>query len=189
MKILSKILGAIDKINDWCGNVFCYLVIVLMFVVFYDVVMRYFFHRPSIWGFEITSLLLMAIGFLGGGFALKRGVHVRVDILYAKFSDNIKALTDCITYLLVFIFCIVLIKDGGKIAWASFIAGRTSTSVWGPPIWIWQILPVIGAILLLLQALAKWIRDFNDAFIGARELQKTPTQYEGILIGVEKNKK
>lgn len=63
---LNKILTAIDRINDWTGKKFSLLLIILMLVIVYDVTMRYIFVSPTSWGVELSGILLLGIGFLGG---------------------------------------------------------------------------------------------------------------------------
>jgi TRAP-type mannitol/chloroaromatic compound transport system permease small subunit len=66
MKILTKFLDIIDNINEWLGNWFSLAIFLLMVVVTYDVVMRYFFNRPTDWGMEVNGFLMLACYLLRG---------------------------------------------------------------------------------------------------------------------------
>ena len=158
MKVLIKILGMIDRINERAGNIFRFLVIALMLFVSYDVIMRYIFSSPTEWGQEVNGYLQLGLVFLGGGYALLHNAHVRVDNIYKKLSLRGKAAIDLIDYLVLFAICAVLIWKGGEVAWGSFRKGTLSPSAWGPPMWASQVLIPIGGVLIGIEGLSKWIR-------------------------------
>ena len=55
--MLAKISKAIDTINTKQGDLTSLLILPLAIVVFYEVIMRYIFNAPTIWGFEATIFL------------------------------------------------------------------------------------------------------------------------------------
>jgi TRAP-type transport system small permease protein len=55
---------------------------VLAVVVFYQVFTRYVLNDAAGWTEEIARYLLIAITFLGGAMAVRRGTHIQVDFLY-----------------------------------------------------------------------------------------------------------
>ena len=185
MGVLAKFVDFVDRINEWIGKVFAFLIIVTMAVVVFDVFARYFFNRPTVWGMETSTFLLCGIVFLGGGYCLLHGGHVKVDILYARLSPRAKAIIDLITYPLLLGVCFVLIRYGGEIAWDSLIHHKASTSAWAPPLWPVQMVIPIGGILIGLQGLAKWIRDWVTAITGENKLESKIVRGEGGIFTKE----
>lgn len=185
MIVLQKILHLIDSLNEWCGKVFSFLSAALMLIVIYDVFMRYLFTRPTIWGLEMSNYLLAGLTFLGAGYCLLHNGHVKVDIIYAKWPRRLQAAVDVCTYIIVFCFCYVLIKYGGEVALESLREGKLSTSIWAPPLWPSQSLVPIGAFLLGLQALAKWIRDWVVLLTGEDKLRSRVVSGEGGIFAKE----
>jgi TRAP-type C4-dicarboxylate transport system permease small subunit len=55
---------------------------VLAFVVSYQVFTRYVLNDAAGWTEEIARYLLIAITFLGGAMAVRRGTHIQVDFVY-----------------------------------------------------------------------------------------------------------
>jgi len=185
MRALVKFTDIVDRINEWVGKVFGFLIIATMVVVVYDVCARYFFNRPTTWGMETSTLLLCGTVFLGGGYCLLHGGHVKVDIIYARWSPRAKAVVDLITYLLLLSICVVLLWYGGETAWDSLIHHKVSTSAWAPPLWPGQIVIPIGGILIGLQGLAKWIRDWITAVTGEKKLESKIVRGEGGIFAKE----
>ena len=168
MRKISKILGLIDTINEWMGKIFCFFILSLSFLVFADVFMRYLFNNPIIWATEINQYQLVALVFLSGGYTFLHNGHVRVDILYGRWSSRTKSKVDIVTSIMVFFLSIVLIGYGTEIAWESFIEHHTTTTVTASPLWPSQLMIPLGGLLLGLQCLAKWIRDFIFIFTGKK---------------------
>lgn len=103
--MLEKLEKFFDTLADYIGYVCSFLMIAMMLNIFYDVFMRYLFKNGSIAMQEMEWHLFSVIILLGTSYALKEDAHVRVDILYTKFSEKKKALVNIIG---VFIFMIPL---------------------------------------------------------------------------------
>lgn len=131
----------------------------------------------------MNKIFMLFIVALAGGYCLLHGGHVKVDIFYNRWSPRAKAIVDLITYLSIFVICVVLVKYGGKMMWQSFSIGEISTSVWEYTMWPVRMMVPIAGVLLGLQALAKWIRDMVTAITGAKKLESKVVPGEGGLRG------
>jgi TRAP-type mannitol/chloroaromatic compound transport system permease small subunit len=171
MEGLTRILRGIDNINEWTGKKFSIISIVLMLVVVYDVIMRIIGYA-TLWGVEFSGFLLLALTYLAGGYALLHDAHVNVDLIYKALPLRVKALTDSLTYFVFFIVPIILVWNGGQVAWQSLRDHTLSPSAWGPPMWPSQMLIPIGGLLIGLQALARWIRSMHILLRGT-EIQSS----------------
>lgn len=87
------------KLDNWlagfarlCGILACIAMILLLLNVFYDVVMRYAFNDVSIAMQELEWHLFSAVFLLGIPYAIRENSHVRVDILYDRWSLKTQAL-------------------------------------------------------------------------------------------------
>ena len=92
--MLLRIEKWFDKISRFIGYICSLLMVVMMLNIFYDVFMRYVFKNGSIALQEMEWHLFSVIILLGTSYALMEDSHVRVDVLYAKFSDKKKALVN-----------------------------------------------------------------------------------------------
>ena len=59
-----------------------------------NVLLRYAFSIGSVWSQELEWHLLAPMVLLGMTYALGKGDHVRVDVLYARYSKRGQALVD-----------------------------------------------------------------------------------------------
>jgi TRAP-type mannitol/chloroaromatic compound transport system permease small subunit len=176
MKVLMKFLDIIDYINEWVGRIFGFVLVSLMLGVVYAVAMRYVFNRPVIWAMEVNRWSLLVAICLGCGYTLLHDAHVKVSVVYDLLTPRGKAILDLISHTAVFLICIVLVWHGGKITWDNLVNGYRSNSVWAPILWPSKALVPIAGVLLGLQCLARWIRDW---FMAVKGMQLESKAYRG----------
>jgi len=160
---IFRLLRFIDNINEWAGKIVSFFVLAIMGIVIYAIVMRYLFVKSQLWASEICSFLFGALFVLGGGYTLLHQGHVRMDILFGRFSPKVKAILDLVTSMFFFLFCGVLIWKGWLMGWDSLVMLERSQSAFSPPLYPIKFVIPIGAGLLILQGLAKFIRDLSIA--------------------------
>lgn len=169
----------IDRTNEWIGKAVSYLLAVMMVTICYEVVARYFFARPTLWSMELNTYLLCAYCTLGGGFTLLRDGHVKVDILYGRFHFRTKAILDCLTSFLFFIFVIAILWHGADMAHLAYKFQETSGTILDWPLFPTMVLVPVGALLLLAQGVVKFIEDFRTAVTG---IEPEGGESKGIFV-------
>lgn len=60
---MTYVVKFINGINRYCMYVAAFLMAVLAFSVFYEIISRYIFNTPTIWTNEISSYMLQFIAF------------------------------------------------------------------------------------------------------------------------------
>lgn len=157
---IERFLHCVDMVSEWVGKIVSFLILVFAIAVGYDVVMRYFFDRPTVWAQEASAMLFGTFIILGGAYTAHSGGHVNMDVIYNKFSRRGRAILDIITFFLLTVpFLGVLIWKGGAAAWRSLLTLEHDSTQWGPPLYPFRIMVPLGASLFLLQTIAKLIRD------------------------------
>lgn len=159
MQKLTSFLHFIDSISDWSGKIISFLLLGLMGIVLIEVVSRYCFRSPTIWVHELSLYFLGGAGMIGGAYTLLHGGHVPMDVVYNRLSLKGRAMMDLLTFFFFIFFIGVLLWKGWDITWKAFRGMERTESVWGPVIWPSRLMLVIGGLLLLLQGLAKFVRD------------------------------
>jgi len=160
MRKMSCLLRVVDAISDTVGKVISFLVVFLFTIIVYEVVLRGIFNQPTNWVHVMSLYLLGAYLMLGGAYALRHEAHVKMDVFYARLSLRTKAILDLITSVFFFFFCVMLLWKGWIMAYESvLIQERSWGSGWEGPLYIVKMTVPLAAFLMLLQGLAKFIRD------------------------------
>lgn len=163
---MKTFLSIIDSLSEWSGKIFSFLVVAATAVVAYEVMMRYVFDAPTVWGLELTIFLCGATYMMAGAYTHLYDAHVKVDVLYMRWTPRVRAIVDLVTALFFFMGIGLLFWVGLVWTGKAIVGGTTSGSVWDPIIWPMRLLIPLGSFLLLLQGLAKFIRDFGIARTG-----------------------
>ena len=145
--------------SGFTGRFVAYWSVIAVFAYFYEVVVRYLFNSPTNWVHESMFLMFGMQYVLSGAYAYRDDAHVRVDVLYSKFSTRGKALADVVTSLFFFIFVGTMVWTGARFALDAIDVGEVSFTEWGIQYWPVKLMIPIGAGLLLLQGLARLARD------------------------------
>ncbi len=172
MRILLKISGFIDEMSEWSGKIAVWVVLLVVAIGFYNVFVRYVGRFTGIQlssnvYIELQWYLYSIIFFLGFPYILKHGVNVRVDILYARWSEKTQAWVDLVaTVLLLIPLCIIgfyVTVNPVLISW-----GRLPNGTWDT----WELSPdpaglprapiksmiLVAFGMLLLQSIAQVIK-------------------------------
>jgi TRAP-type mannitol/chloroaromatic compound transport system permease small subunit len=139
-------------------------------VLTYEVVARYIVERPTIWANDMAIFMFGYCGLLSGAYVLKCDEHIKVDVLYSRFSPRKKAILDLVFGLLVLFFALLVVIYGWKTARAAIIMHELRPTEWAPPAGHFKLMIPIGGFLLLLQWIANWIRNLYR-IITNRELR------------------
>jgi TRAP-type mannitol/chloroaromatic compound transport system permease small subunit len=166
---VRRVLEAIDAISEWTGRITAFLIPGMMLIMTYEVVARYLLKSPTIWAMESTQYLFLATTALGGAYVLRHGGHVNVPILYDRLSTRTQAIVDVVTSLFFFFFMVALFGASWITTVESVFYLEHSPTYWEPPIYPVYIVMTAGIFLIILQALAKLVRDFATAITGKVE--------------------
>ncbi len=157
--IHTPLTRIIDKINGLAGSFVAYWAVIAVFIYYYEVLARYVFNAPTNWAHEGMFLMFGMQYLLAGGYAYREESHVRVDVLYEKRSVRTKAIIDLVTSVFFFIFVLALVWTGAIFALDAIQVQETTLNEWGIQYWPVKLAIPLGGFLLLLQGIAKLIRD------------------------------
>lgn len=153
------ITDKIELVNVRAGEFAAYWAVISVFVYYYEVIARFAFNSPTNWVHESMFLMYGMQYMLAGAYAYREDQHVRVDVIYTKFSPRGKAVADIITSVFFFIFIGVLFWTSWRFAADSISNDEHSFTEWGVQYWPIKLMMPIGAGLLFLQGVSKLIKD------------------------------
>lgn len=150
MFFILKLDQLFKHITNVCGVLACSAMILLLFNVFFDVIMRYAFNDVSIGMQELEWHLFSCMFLLGIPYAIKANAHVRVDIFYDRWSDRRKAwinLLGALIFILPFISIVTYYSF--SFAHEAYVMGEGSGDPGGLP-YRWIIKSMIPASFILM---------------------------------------
>ncbi len=166
MERLNKLLHSIDNFMDGAGKIFSFLCLGVLIVTIYETFVRYALNSPTYWAHETTQFFYGAYAILSGGYVLLHKAHVNMDIVYSCFSTRVKAIIDLFTWILFFLFIGLMLWKGWTMFWNSVMLNEHSSTFWGPIVWPFKLTLPVGAFLILLTGLTRYIRTFITAITG-----------------------
>jgi TRAP-type mannitol/chloroaromatic compound transport system permease small subunit len=170
MKKLASFLKVVDAISEWSGKGIAYLIIPGILILALEVVLRYVFNSPTMWAHGTTQRIFATYYILSGAYIFRYNKHVSVDIVYNRFSLRTRANLSLIGSLFFFVFCGVMLWKGIDFAWTSLSQLEPDATPWRAPLYPFKMMIPLGALLILLQGLAKFIRDLMTVITGREEL-------------------
>lgn len=148
-RVIERISGSLHTMGS----------IVLGFTFLYitaDVILRFLKLRPIGDVVEATGYLNVWVCFLGMGFLVREGHHIRVDLVTSRLSSGKKRVIKVITDLATVAFCLVMLYKGIDLVVVTYHLGMRTPS-WEFPLWPLQIVVPIGFLCFLLETVSNLV--------------------------------
>jgi len=161
MKGLRRIYKGIDRFTEVTGKAVSYLILVLIFIMVFEVLARYLFNAPTNWAYDLSYMVGGTGMLLGAGYSMLHNVHVRVDIIYEKLAFRRRRIIDTIgTIVLALPIVTILTQDAWKEAVRVFVQGtRSDYGIWMPVLWPYRTAMAVAFVLFLLAVISFLIKN------------------------------
>lgn len=165
--MLQRLSNGIDTFTEWVGVITSWLVPLMVVLGSWNVFGR--FAGQEI-GQNLTANALIEgqwylydlVFLLGAAYALKHNAHVRVDVLYSRWSSRRKALVNILGTLFFLIpFCIfVIVASWGFVmaSWSILEQSSDGSFPGGLPRYPIKTMIIVGYSLLIVQGLSELIK-------------------------------
>jgi TRAP-type mannitol/chloroaromatic compound transport system permease small subunit len=158
-KVIKIFVHSVDATNRVVGKFSMYLVFVMIVILLYEPIARNLFGRSSIWAVEMAQFTMAAYYLLGGGFSLLLKGHVRMDLLYGRWSEKTQATVDAFTSLFLIFYLVFLLVGAYSSIEYAIMYGQRNRSAWAPLMAPIKIIMGTGVVLMLLQVIATFFKD------------------------------
>ncbi|MFC1951474.1 TRAP transporter small permease subunit [Chloroflexota bacterium] len=175
---MKRLTATIDSINGHLGKVFSFALLAATIVIVYGVIMRYVFNDPSPWALEMSIFLCAFTYLMGGAYAELFNAHVRVDVLYIRWSPRTRAIMTIASSLLFFVPLILLGWTGAEWTANAMETGVRYDAFWRVVVWPIRLFIPLGCFLLALQGVSTLVRSFHVARTGRPEAEIGVTKIE-----------
>lgn len=124
---MQKVTKILDKFTDIVGYIAAIAMVLMLFNVAYDVIMRYFFKASSIGMQELEWHLFSVVFLFGMAYSLKENGHVRVDMFYERMKPKKQAIINILGSLFFILpFSLLIVKSGYSFAFEAYELGEMS---------------------------------------------------------------
>jgi TRAP-type C4-dicarboxylate transport system permease small subunit len=177
MKAQRALLRTWDRLNDVIMILAGILLWGQMAIVNIEIVSRYF-GRPTTWVAEISSILILWIPFMIGGWVLRREAHVKMDLLIERLGPRFQALINFITSL-IGVIVMLIVTVAGFLTTLYWIGNKTPTMLMLPRSPIIGII-FVGSLLFTIQFLIRALENLKQWKTG-RVREASQDKFESSL--------
>lgn len=162
MTFAERLADGIDNFIDAVGRVTAWSSFALAAVMGGNVLLRYVFHTGTVWSQELEWHLMAPICLFGMSYALRHGEHVRVDVMFASFTQRSKYFVEFVSSLILMAISVIIIWLSISYVMQSWSIAEGSANPGGIPArYLLKSLIPIGFALMFIQALGHAIRFFH----------------------------
>lgn len=147
MKVVYKGIDSLIKLGAYISGL---LIVVATFMIFYEILARTFFNKPTIWATELSIYAIIGSCFLGSAYAVRTYSHITVDLLINNVNDRLKTVLAYLTNAMGLVFSIIFTYAGFHHSMNTYELGVTSASLLRIPMYLPELLLPIGGVLLCL---------------------------------------
>ena len=152
----------VNAVNRVVGRFAMYMIFAMMALLLYSSISKTFF-APPLWTLEMAQFSMAAYYLLGGAYSMQLDAHVRMDLVYGRWSSKGKGFADSITSFCLVLYLVFLLYGGFSSTSYALQYGETSYSSWSPLMAPIKIVMTFGIALMILQAIAAFFRDLARA--------------------------
>ena len=169
---MDRLSAQFGRLLEVLAALGCALVFLMMLVICVDVLLRNVALLPSMrglgWANDLTEASLYLTTMLAAPWLLRRGQHIRVDIVLRAIPKRPAWYCEWIADFVALACCLVMVAYGTRMTWASFKSGAMTIKTMITPEW-WLLAPLPVTFLLLGVEVLFRMRRLLHAERGPRE--------------------
>ena len=149
----------VSRLNRLVGRAAMHIYLIVALLSVYEVVLRYLFHAPTTWSYEIVLALCGTAWALSGGYVTLKRRHIAITVLYDIAPPRIQRILDVVALAvataalsgLVYLSYILAEK---ALRWVD----RSGSAFNSPLPTLSKCLLLIGAVFYLAQVVSELVR-------------------------------
>ncbi len=161
---MTRLSTAFGRLFDALAVLAALILLAMVIVVTADIVLRNTVRGGFAWANEVSEYALYLMTLLTAPWLLRRGQHVRIDIMLTLVPPRIAWLMEAVGDLLGFAVCVILIRYGFAMTYDSWRLGAITIKNLVFPEW-WLLAPLPAAFVLLA---IEFVFRFDRLLKGAR---------------------
>lgn len=159
LKVFLKVSNLIDSLNNLVGRWASWLTLVAVLVSSGNATVRYIFDNSSNAWLELQWYLFTAVVLLCGGYALLHHQHVRIDVVYSRFTRRTQLYIDIFgTVFFLLPMAMLIMYLSWPVFVNAYVQNEMSSNAGGLVIWPARLMAPVGFFLLALQGFSELIK-------------------------------
>lgn len=158
-KFIVNYVKVIDYLSTKFGRLAMYLIFVMIGTLLINAFTRNIINLPLSWCIEMAQFTMTAYYIVGGPYSMQLDSHVRMDLLYSRFSPKNQARLDSFTAIFLVVYLVCLLIGAISSTMYAIEYDQRKFSQWNPSMIPIKIIMVFGIFLMLLQAISTFFKD------------------------------
>jgi TRAP-type mannitol/chloroaromatic compound transport system permease small subunit len=153
---LRSLIRSVETLSRIFGYGAAGLVFLLIVLMIYEIIVRYVFSTPTIWGYEVTTWVMGGSFVLAIAYALLTDSHVRIDFLHDWLGERARHGFDLLGYAIVLPLLVWFTWGLWDYWYGAFkTAERSGQSAWNPLVWPFRLVLFLGVLAWTLQTIVE----------------------------------
>jgi len=148
---MQRIAAIVDGLSEIIGRIAAWSFLGIALIVFYEVLMRYVFLRPTTWVAEVAQNTQVYAVFLAAAYVLRHREMITIELLMRDHTTFRRKLSETLGIVMLMIFALPTIWYGFWMWHRVTLAGHTSGTILNLPRWFTDLPIWLGFLLLALQ--------------------------------------
>jgi TRAP-type C4-dicarboxylate transport system permease small subunit len=140
----------INLLEKGCTFIASVAFVVMVIIIAVGTLSRYFLARPLVFVDEYSGYLLVAMGFLAMVSAVKRDLHITVDIVTKAFPEKVRAWLDVGAQSIAILISAVLFWLSLTFCLENYTINLRASTIMETPLWIPQLFIPLGWLVFIL---------------------------------------
>lgn len=153
----------VDYISTKLGRVAMYSIFLMIIVMLLGAITRNILNIPLSWTVEMAQFIITGYYIMGGAYSMQLKEHVRMDLLYDRWTDKTKAKVDVCTNFFLLFYLVTLFIGSISSTMYAIEYNQRNFSQWNPSMVPIKIIMVFGIFLMILQTISTFFKDLAKA--------------------------
>ncbi len=163
---MNKFVGWLDNLSGWMAGISAVILGLMAILILVEIAIWNAFEATTLIADEYSAYGLAAIIFLGAGYCLREKGHIRITIILGFLPAKMARIITFVATAVTTMFMGYLWWYLYKMMRSAFRYGSTSGTLTETPIWIPQLIMLIGAAVFLFQLFATTVKTFQAISTG-----------------------
>ncbi len=146
-----------------CKFLSCAAIVLMLLVIITDIFTRTLFHFSFEVSDEISGYCLVAVTFLSLSVCQANNSFHQMELVQAKLRPLAKAVSRVIFGSLMIGACFILLWQFFRLEMSSWRSGAVAPTILRTPLWLPQLVMLVGAFALLVSVLRTFMADVRSA--------------------------